>query len=117
MLNPAQIRNALNTAITQWETVITAMGLDSQFTLHSGEQFTIKVIRRKKIDENITEGLQQHGFEIQFLAKHWDQNAPTGRAPEKGDQLIMAGRRHAIESSKLIQYGTARIGFVARVVG
>jgi hypothetical protein len=92
-------------------------GNNTAFTLHTGEKFTIKTVRKKKPDENITEGLQQNGFELQFMAKRWSASAPVGRNPEKGDQVVVDGRRFALESSKAITYGDIRIGYIARVLG
>jgi hypothetical protein len=116
-INQTALRTAVNDAITAWDSSINAIGVNTTFTLHTGETFTIKTVRRKKPDENMTEGLQQKGFEIQFMAKNWVANAPAGRHPEKGDQLSMAGRRHAIESSKLVEAAGVSIGYIARVMG
>jgi hypothetical protein len=116
-INVAQIQAALGQAVQAVDELITGVGVPAAFTLHTGETFTINVVRRKKPDETITEGLQQKGFELTLLAKHWRANAAAPRHPEKGDQLTMAGRRHAVETSKLITTAGMDVSYVLRVVG
>ena len=116
-VNTTEIRQALDRAINEWEVLFNVMGVDTQFTLHTGEQFTVKAVRRKRADENLTDGLQQRTFEIQILARHWQAVAPAGRHPEKGDQIVMAGRRHALEASKLIEFANTQVGYISRVLG
>jgi hypothetical protein len=94
-----------------------AIGVPTEFRLHSGERFTVKVAKKKRPDENLSDGLQQKGFELQVLAKEWRAKAPANRDPEKGDQIVTAGRRHALENASKVQYGSIEIGFVCRVVG
>jgi hypothetical protein len=116
-MNPAQVQAAMSQAVTVWANLISTVGVDSEFRLRDGTRFTIKTVRRRKPDEPLTDGIHQKGFEIQFMARDWSAAAPPGVRPEKGDQVVMVGRRYAIETSKLTQYGTLEIGYVCRVLG
>ena len=116
-MDTAAVKKALGQAIKAWDDFIGATGIDTDFRLHTGERFSLRVVRRRKADEDITDGLQQKGFEIQFMASQWVRLAPAGRRPEKGDQVTMEGRRHAIETAKLVSYDNTEIGYVARVLG
>lgn len=111
MLTPA----AINKAVQMWEQFTNESGIDTQFTLRDGTQFTIKAVRKVRPDEKLTDGLLEQGFDVQFMHSHWHANAARG--PEKGDQLVMAGRRHAIEFHKLHQIANVPVGYVCRVRG
>jgi hypothetical protein len=116
-MNSAQIQAAMNQAVIVWANLINTVGVDTEFRLRDKTSFTIKTVRRRRSDEELTDGIHQKGFEIQFMARDWVAAAPAGTRPEKGDQIVMAGRRYAIETSKLTQYGTLEIGYVCRVLG
>lgn len=113
MLSPADIR----TAISTWKQFLHETGVDADFVLRSGETFRIKVVRKVRPDRDMTDGLVQQGFDVQFMYSDWHAQAPAGRGPEKGDQLTMAGRRHAIEYHKLHQIASSPVGYVCRVRG
>lgn len=110
-----QIQQAVQQAIDAFEMLLNSTGSPTEFSLRSGEVFTIPVVRRKKRIEEMTDGIQQKDFDIQFLHKHWTVYA--AREPEKGDQLTMAGRRHAIEKCFPVICYDITVGYVARVLG
>ena len=112
-ISPADITKAINALDAE----IQALGVDTQFTLRGGGTFTIRTLTSNKRDENLTEGLQQDGFDIKFMANRWRASAPATRWPEKGDQLLRNGRRHAIEFVYLQSAGTTEVGFICRVLG
>lgn len=112
MITQAQI----NGAVTAWDGFLQSAGIPAEFLLHDTKaRFTLNVARRKKMPENVTSGVQQKGFEIQFMGFRWNAAAP--RPPEKGDQVTVEGRRHAIESVTPHSIGTTVVGYVARVLG
>lgn len=115
---PAQLTQAdIQQAVSAWDSLIQSGGTPADWRLRDGTQFQLQIVRRSKPDENMTEGLQQQGFEIQFMASRWGAVAPPGRGPEKGDQVTLHGRRHAVERAKLVTVGGVDVGYIARVLG
>jgi len=104
-------------AVNALDTEIQNLGVSTTFTLRSGETVTLHTLTSNKQDENITDGLQQEGFDIKFMANRWAAQAPTNRRPEKGDQLMRNGRRHALEFVYLQSAGTTEVGYICRVKG
>lgn len=114
---PANIAQAVAQAIGAFSRIIREVGNQTEFRLRSGEVFTIYTAAHKRSDENLTAGIQQLGFQLKFMASDWTSAAPPGRAPEKGDQVVHMGRRHAIEWAKLISYNDTPIGWIVQVLG
>jgi hypothetical protein len=110
-------RTDITRAIAAFDAEIEAVGVPTQFVLRDGTTFTIKTLANNRPDENLTEGLVQQGFDIKFMAGRWDAATPTGRQPEKVDQLIRAGRRHAIEYVYKQTADNVDVGYICRVLG
>jgi hypothetical protein len=113
MITQAQI----DKAIASLDAEIESLGAPTEFTLRSGEVFTLKTLTSNRPDENITEGLTQQGFDIKFMAQRWAVAAPPNRRPEKGDQILREGRRHRIEYIYLQTGGIREVGYICRVIG
>lgn len=71
-------------------------GADVDVTLRDGTTFRTKAFERRQTPEEMTDGLTQQGYYVRVVASDWD--AAAGRPPDKGDQLTLYGRRHAVES-------------------
>jgi hypothetical protein len=71
-------------------------GLDANVHRRDGQKFTIKIFERRSRVEELTDGLSQQGYRVRVISSDWERLA--GGPPEKGDQIMIAGRRHAIES-------------------
>ena len=78
-------------------------------------QFTVKVIRGHKRDENLTDGIQQEGFKLKVLADDWD--AKCSREPVKGDQLTIFGTRYAIQFVYLLAVGNTKLMYTMTTRG
>mgnify|MGYP001812655387 CR=1 FL=1 len=96
-MNMASVANAV-------DSILQANGNTASVTLNDGvTTFTVKTGMRKRVGENLTDGLQQENDRLLVLASRWDPEA--GRAPEKGDQLTINGRRQAVEAVNSVGVG------------
>jgi hypothetical protein len=73
-----------------------ANGATISVRLRDGTTFSIKGFEKRQAVEELTDGLVQQGYFVRVIASQWDNLA--GRSPDKGDQLTLYKRRHAIES-------------------
>ena len=71
-------------------------GLDADVRRRDRSQFATKVFERRYQGEELTDGLSQQDYRVRVVASDWDRLA--GGPPEKGDQITISGRRHAVES-------------------
>jgi|GEM_PF-4315013 len=74
------------------------LGHTANVTLRSGETFDIKATVGFRREVGLTEGLAQNTERLKFRCSEWDAASP-GRAPQKGDQIVVQGRRHAIQAA------------------
>ena len=72
-------------------------GLQVAVTLRDGSTFNIRGFERRRSGEELSDGLTQQDYWFRVVKADWDGLA--GRPPDKGDQLVIGGRRHAIEES------------------
>ena len=106
----SKVKSAFDTAIQQ-------NGVDCTFTLRSGETFTIKGFLRFQREELLTEGMNQDRRKLSFMEDRWRVEAPIGRDPEKGDQVVVSGRRFAIEEADPQLFQDVVIGWRVRLMG
>ena len=71
-------------------------GTTCNVLLRNRATFTIKGFEKRVNIEELTAGLTQQGYFLRVIASDWD--AKAGGPPEKGDQVTLYGRRHAIDS-------------------
>ncbi|MFN2199967.1 MAG: hypothetical protein ACK2UO_02115 [Caldilineaceae bacterium] len=71
-------------------------GLDARVRRRDLTEFDTKVFERRYRGTELTEGLTQQDYRVRVIASDWDRLA--GGPPEKGDQVTISGRRHAVES-------------------
>lgn len=92
-----------------------AQGTDTDFKLVDGSTFTLKGIKGHKRDQDLTDGITQQGFKMRVLAPEWDDAA--GKEPSEGDQLTVAGRRHAIDTYHKLQQSDRPLMYVLVIKG
>ena len=90
---------------------IQADGVDCDFTLRSGETFTIRGVLRFEPEESRTDGIQADRRKLSIMASRWEAAAPVNRHPEKGDRVAVMGQRFAIEEADPAIAGQERIGW------
>ncbi len=96
--------------------VFEASGVDAEVRLLDGvTTFKTKVTRRRAPVENLTDGLQQNANRVSLMAGPWI--ACAGRAPMKGDQLVIDGRRQAVQSAQPVYGGNELVGYTLTVLG
>lgn len=87
-----------------------ANGSDCDFTLKDATAFTIKGTQGHRLDQQLTAGASQQQIRVRVLYDDWHQRAGAGRAPEKGDQFTMWGRRYQVQEAH--SRGAADVGIV-----
>ena len=97
--------------------VVQQEGTPADFRLRTGETFTLRARVRDGTDEALTAGLQQDTLTVTVLANRWETAAPPNRAPEKGDQITIAGKRHAIEDVRQRIAGSVPLTWTMRLKG
>ena len=90
---------------------IQAEGVDCDFTLRSGETFTIRGVLRFQPEESRTDGIQADRRKLSVMESRWAAAAPANRNPEKGDRVVVMGQRFAIEEADPVFGGQQRIGW------
>ena len=65
-----------------------------------GAPFDIKGFMKRQPVEELSDGLTQQGYYLRVNSKDWD--AKAGKNPEKGDQVVVYGRRYAVERWQLV---------------
>lgn len=88
-----------------------------EFRLRSGEVFSIKGVMRFTAEEQMTDGLSQDRRKLSIMADRWSAQAPPARDPEKGDQVVVDGRRHGIMEADPAVASGQRIGWRLRLTG
>jgi hypothetical protein len=92
MIPYAKVENA-------FDEFIQSNGADCEFRLRTGEVFVIRGAARFQAEQGMTEGLQQDRRRLSVMEARWRAAAPTGRDPEKGDQVTVSGTRFAIQEA------------------
>lgn len=105
---------------SDFDTFLQNNGVDADVTLHpEGTNFSIKVgPRRAQSDENLTDGLQQDRDRLTVMRTRWD--AAAGRAPQKGDLFVIAGRRRRAMEAQPVEFNNVTndtIAYNIRVTG
>lgn len=92
-----------------FDSVLQQEGTDTEFRLMSGEVFTLRARVRSSGEQDLTDGVSQDRRRVTVMAHRWDAAAPAGRSPQKGDQVVIDGRRHAVEEADPRLAGGIRI--------
>lgn len=100
-----------------FDAAIQAEGSDCAFTLRTGEQFVLRGTLRFLSEEGISDGLNQDRRKLSVMADRWENAAPASRNPEKGDQVVVHGRRFAVEEADPATGGNQVIGWRLRLKG
>lgn len=90
-------------------------GTDTNFTLVGGETGTLKTTSGFRREAGLTDGTQQEVHRVRVYADDWD--AEFTRPPEKGDILVRAGRRHAVENAHLTEVSGYKLVYVMIIQG
>jgi len=84
--------------------------------LRDGGDVEIRVTTGALGPEDLTAGLQQSGVRVRLLAKEWDELSPT-RPPQKGDTIIIMGRRYGLQTVHLRSMADTPLVYVCVALG
>lgn len=117
-LDPQQIKAAALDARQKFEQGIAAMGGDCAFTLRgTGEKFSVKGVIKHQPEAELTGGINQDRRRLSVSDIDWSAAAPAGREPQKGDQVVIDGHRHAIMEADPVLMSGIRILWRIRLRG
>jgi len=103
----------MSQVLSQFDAMIEDNGSPAEFWLRDGQTtFTIQASDIGRVPADMTEGLQQDREVMRVMATRWHKVAGRDRRPEKGDQVIVGGKRYAIESARLRQFQGTPVGYV-----
>lgn len=98
---PNSITQAVQQAAQKIHEVIRELGVDCVFTLRdSNAVFTVPGTLSGFREEDITPGLDQDSRQLTISAQSWRSVSPM-RDPEKGDMVVIGGRRHRVMDTTL----------------
>jgi hypothetical protein len=83
--------------------VIKENGMTAAVTLREGAAFTVPVGKGRSRTTDLTQGLEQERDRVIVQYDEWHGVAP--RAPEKGDLMVVVGKRYRISDVKQAEAG------------
>ena len=105
------VANAVKTAIDQH-------GMSATVTLRGGSPtFNAKVAEGRGRVRSITDGLDQQRYRVTVMASVWDAGAGGGRPPQKGDLVVVQGRRHMVDRVTRATAGDTVLAYVMFMEG
>lgn len=86
---------------SDFDALLQAEGTPCEFRLKGGGSvFTLRARVRNQAEDELTAGMQQDFAYITVMANRWEAASP-GRDPSKGDMVVVNGKRHMVQETKL----------------
>ena len=116
-IDQAKIKAAVLASKQVYEDGINAAGVDCDFTLRTGQQFTIRGVIKYQAEQSMTDGVNQDRRRLTVAADTWDALAPAGQMPFKGDRVNIDGSRFAVMEADPVRMSDVKVVYRMRLTG